>query len=374
MGTTCNHREFLQGATGWGVAAAVVPLTERADVASAGDVPKVPKHRLTVVSGKPRGRGRQYGKHFKEGIGLWLQDIVESRKNDSLDRLLGFSEACGREVKSFAPAIMDELEGIAEGAERRLPEVLILACHEELWQDGTLSPVEHCHSVAVGPPCTTGDAYVGQTYDFFGPTVSHLVHWKRSEGPNILAYGYHGLWISVGLNSAGLAIGATLVRNPGNSVRGPRVGIPYYVWATHILSQDILKAALDESRRIKHAGWWTAVLADARSNLANSEVRLDEIAIESGRRHIARHQFGSRKMTATPEEKEVKLAGKAPMIVARLTKAKGEVDDNFLKELMARAGGSHDLMVFNASQGMVHIHRTQNHADLRWQRFCLKAG
>src|SRR5262245_37801609 len=103
----------------------------------------------------------------------------------------------------------------------------MLACHEELWQGGLLPAVEHCHVVAVGPPDTTGDAFVGQTYDFFGPTASHLIHWKPKGGPGLVAYGFPGLWMRVGVNSAGLALGATSVLAPGAGVKGPRVGIPY---------------------------------------------------------------------------------------------------------------------------------------------------
>lgn len=369
----CNRRAFLRRVVGCGTGAAGLGLTGSPPAFSAGPS-EVREHRLTVVSGKPRERGRQYGRHFKDGIALWLHDITKARQRDTPDRLLRFAAACGKEIKAFSPGVFDELEGIAEGTGRRLEEILLLACHEELWQGGALPPAEHCHVVAVGPPDTTGEAYVGQTYDFFGPTVSHLVHWKRAEEPSVLAYGFPGLWVSVGLNSAGLAVGATSVLSPGGNARGPRVGVPYYAWAAHTLAQDSLKAALDESRRAKHAGWWTAVLADAKGNLANVEVRLGEVVVGEGRGHIARHQFGSRRMTATPEGREVRLAGQAPRIARSIAEAKGRVEDRFLMDLMAQVGGTHDLMVFNASRGVVHIRRTQAKADLPWQRFAVREG
>jgi hypothetical protein len=79
-------------------------------------------------------------------------------------------------------------------------------------------------------------------------------------------------------------------------------------------------------------------------------------------------------MTGTPEGQEVKLAGHAPRIARGIAEAKGKVEDRFLMDLMAQVGGSHDLMVCNASRGVVHIRRTQGKADLPWQRFVVRDG
>jgi hypothetical protein len=158
---------------------------------------------------------------------------------------------------------------------------------------------------------------------------------------------------------------------PGGDVKGPRVGVPYYVWAAHILSQESLQAALEESQRANHAGWWTAVLTDAKGELANVEVRREKVVIETGRGHIARHQYGSREMTGTPGRDAVKLLGKAPQIVASIRSGQGEVDEQAIRKLMEQVGGTHDLMVFNATKRVVHIRRTQGKPTLPWQTFTL---
>jgi hypothetical protein len=337
-----------------------------------GDESAARRHTLTVIAGTPRERGKQYGRQFKDGIAIWLEDTLARRKSSKPDELYRFAAACGQEVNKYSPAVSEELQGVAEGAGCNLEEILMLACHEELWQGGLLPATEHCHAVAVGPPCTTGDSFIAETYDFFGPTQSHLIQWNRKEGPRLIAYGFPGLWISIGMNSAGLALGATSVLSPGKEIQGPRVGIPYYVWAAHVLSQSTLSGALEESRRARHAGWWTAVLADATGELANVEVRREEVVIETGRGHIARHQYGSRRMTGTADGNVVKLQGKAPEIVACISSNHGKVDDRTLMKLTEQVGATHDLIVFNATRGAVHIRRTQGVLTLPWQTFRLE--
>jgi hypothetical protein len=87
---------------------------------------------------------------------------------------------------------------------------------------------------------------------------------------------------------------------------------------------------------------------------------------------MARHQYGSQKMTGTPEREAVKLRGKAPQITASIRDSQGKVDDGTLRKLMGQVGGSHDLMVFNATKRVVYIQRTQAKPTLPWQRFKLE--
>ena len=62
---------------------------------------------------------------------------------------------------------------------------------------------------AAGPPGTCdGNTYVGQTWDWMKSAygLSSMLRWKRTEGPDVLAYSYPGLWMGAGMNSEGLAL------------------------------------------------------------------------------------------------------------------------------------------------------------------------
>src|SRR5262245_6694607 len=260
---------------------------------------------LTVISGKPRERGRQYGDRYKADIRAMIDREIFKRLvkpgQTTRDDMLHYADACAKEIKAFAPVTHDEMEGMAEGSGIRLEELVLLNLHEEVTRGGMLPKVDHCTAIAVGPAeGEKGDTFVGQTWDWMESVrnLSNMLYWKRPEGPGLLAYAYPGLWVGAGMNSAGVALVWTSAG--GGS---PRVGIPSYVRIAQMLYQDSLKAALDEARRAKHAGFFTFVLGDGGGNLANVEGSPKDLAIEMGRGRMARVGYGSRKMTGTPDGK-----------------------------------------------------------------------
>jgi hypothetical protein len=256
---------------GCGVAAAGLRAGSTSRAAEK-DLAKVPEFTLTPIAGKPRERGREYGRKFKDQIRAFLDKEIYQRHTPNAkypkDKLLTYAGACGKRIKEFTPTILDEMEGMAEGANLKLEELILLTLHEELALGGALPKVEHCKPVAVGAPDTAdGKSYVGQTWDWMGSVfgMSNVLHWKRSEGPSVLAYAYPGLWISAGVNSAGL--GMCWVTGPGYG-DGPRVGLPAYVMCAHVLYQDSLDKAIAEVRRDKFAGSFTFLMADAKGQQA----------------------------------------------------------------------------------------------------------
>src|SRR6516162_5861207 len=169
-------------------------------------------HKLTIISGKPRERGRLYGEKFKDGIHDFLNREIYSAftgKPSMREQMLRYAGDCGKAVHSYSPEIHDELEGIAEGAGLKLEEAVLITSHEELYHRGVLPSVDHCTAIAAGPPDTAdGCTYVGQTWDWMTSAygLSSMLLWRRTEGPSLLAYSYPGLWVGAGLNSAGIAL------------------------------------------------------------------------------------------------------------------------------------------------------------------------
>ncbi len=337
-----NRRHFLRAA-GCGLTAGLCLPGARAE---GPRTPKVPDHTLTVIEGKPRQRGRQYGKHFEGPIRAFLEkEVVQAcAKHASRDALLRYAGECTRAIKEYSPTIHDELEGIAEGAGLRLEEAVLITLHEETagHKDGKLPAVPHCTALAAAPPDTRdGRTYVGQNWDWMASVygLSSMLHWKRPEGPSLLAYAYPGLWAGAGLNSAGVALCWTWGDTLG--VKGPRVGIPAYVLIAQMLYQDSLEGALREATRARHAGWFAFVLADAKGQIATVDGTPEQMVIQRPRGHTARASYACREILGGEQDKPLKLHGQCRRMFDLLAGSKGKLDRPALQGFF----GDHDSTI-----------------------------
>jgi isopenicillin-N N-acyltransferase-like protein len=293
-----NRRDFLRRAGGGVVASALGPgLLEAFQ-----EAPRAPAHTLTVISGTPRERGRQYGNTFKDSIRAFLENEVYgafTSEAPSRDNALRYAGLCLKEIRRFSAVVTEEMEGMAEGSGLRLEEIVLTTLHEELGHKGVLPGVEKCTALAAGPPDTSdGCAYVGQNWDWMESVtgLSNMLLWKRPEGPSVLAYAYPGLWAGAGLNSAG--IGLTWTWGDGLGFEGPRAGIPSYALIAQMLYQDTLEAAVAEARRGPHAGWFCFLLADGEGKVATVDGTPRQLHAKIFRGHAARASYGDPEVRA----------------------------------------------------------------------------
>jgi hypothetical protein len=146
MNHSSTRREFLHQLAGGGVLAAGLPRALGATDPSP-NVPRVADHELTVISGKPRERGRQYGEKFKDAIHAFLdKEIVKIRApTASRYELLRYAGQCTKAIQKYSPVIVEELEGMAEGSGLQLEELVLLTLHEEVagHKKGQLPVVTH---------------------------------------------------------------------------------------------------------------------------------------------------------------------------------------------------------------------------------------
>jgi len=375
--TSLSRREFLEQASVLGAAS-----TLRVALAAADEPPApapVP-FRETVIQGSPRERGRAYGEIFREEINRFLQrEIYDSfiQKPAPQEELLAYAAACGRAVAQFHQEIAQELEGVAQGANITTAEAVLLTLHEELYHRGALPKVPHCTAVAAGPPVTRdARAYVGQTWDWMQSVygLSSLCWWKRAAGPSVAAYGYPGLWIGAGLNSAGLALCWTSA-DLGNQAQGARVGIPAYVLLSLLLYQNSLEEAAALARRAVNAGWFTFVMADSTGNLLNIEGSPRGIVLEEHQGMLARVGFGSRQMTGTSTDVPVKLHARCQKMYELFEAARGKVTRETLMQAFADPGcgisvgkPTIDMMVFDCTRRQAWLSRGPSYG-VNWTEF-----
>ena len=124
-----SRRKFLAGTLGSAAAGGLGFVMNPVAVANQ-EPPKAPDHTLTVISGTPRDRGRQYGRKFEEGIRAFLDKEIYkpfAATTQTRDDLLRYAGSCAKATRSYSPEIADELEGMAEGTGLWLEETRDMA-------------------------------------------------------------------------------------------------------------------------------------------------------------------------------------------------------------------------------------------------------
>jgi hypothetical protein len=339
-----SRREFLRHAAG----VSALGLVGRRGLLQETDAPQksVAEHVLTEITGSPRERGRAYGARFKDGIHQFLEKEIllgfGGQPNPRED-MLRFAGDCGRAIREYSPEILDELEGMAEGAELSLEEIVLVTNHEELWHRGLVPASDHCTVFgATAPDTEDGATFVCQTWDWMESVygLSTMLLWRRAQGPSVLAYSYPGLWTGAGINSAGVALCWHTGYGGGDR---PRAGIPAYVLIAQMLYQDTLAGALAEAKRATIAGWFTFLVGDARGELRTLRGNPKKLEIDEG----ARCNGAS-----------VRSKGKAKVDVARLKDECARV----------RVDITIDSMVFDCTRKEAHVTRRAGEVT-PWKRF-----
>jgi hypothetical protein len=305
-----SRRHFLSTA-----AAATAALTLRpqprscAAESQAKSTAVAPFGELIEIAGRPYNRGVAYGQRFAPQIRDFYKSEIEDvfvEKHFPKADLVNYAAACLRVIEDECPIIAEELAGMAKGTGLSVEEHVLITLHEELYHRGTIPAIPHCTAVGLTPPVTSGSTLIGQTWDWMTTVAgkSTMLHWRREEGPSLLAYAYPGLWVGAGMNSEGLALCWTSAEL-GKPHQQPRVGLPSYVFLTHLLHQPSLDAVKAVAMKNRHAGWFTFVMGDGEGRLLNVEGSPEGITCEDGQGQMVRIGFGSR-------ERTVAVAGQKP--------------------------------------------------------------
>ncbi len=206
-----------------------------------------------TVTGTPNAMGRQYGAHFREMIGAFVNDRVtavtaylKGTGHEGTDRLFEAGAACLEQVKGFDPEGFAEHMGIAEGSGIDPVRLFTTANMTDVRDiiaypgDPVVTEDEGC-TVGLLPPSISanGQALQGQTWDLNGPDVEYVIalHRLPDDGPESWTVTCSGCQTLMGMNQHGVSVGTTNLKT-----FGAKVGIPY-LSLLHLALQQETKAA-----------------------------------------------------------------------------------------------------------------------------------
>ncbi|MEU6004085.1 C45 family peptidase [Streptomyces sp. NPDC047197] len=232
---------------------------------AAPDVPAAPDRSerslpLIEISGTPVERGHQYGEAVRPQLHAALAYYEEAFGQSSgltwsqvADRAARWTEP----VRDYAPHLLEEMRGIAEGAGVGLDDILALNARGEVIYDRSFAdmkaagkadseeePAEGCTSFAAyGEASGDGHVWAGQNWDWRAGVAGTVVMLRivQPPHPTLIMQVEAGQIGRQGANSAGIALNA-------NGLGGrfsDAIGLPQTVVRRSVLDQHSVTDALD---------------------------------------------------------------------------------------------------------------------------------
>lgn len=231
------------------------------------------------AAGSPREVGRAHGEQAREliaaGLDRWRDELARTGKDadrlwKGLSRESGFRDAAAR----WAPSLLEEVAGIAEGANADPDAVFATNCLDEAWWWGQKGP--GCSSVAVAD--RGGRPVIGQNMDLdtWMDTTQVALRLRPDDGPEQVLLSRAGVVGLCGANSAGVG----LVVNTLDQLPEAADGLPVAFVLRLVVAQTSLDAVEPLLRSIRHASGQAYTMA------SDSEV----IGFEAGGDFVASYR------------------------------------------------------------------------------------
>jgi isopenicillin-N N-acyltransferase-like protein len=242
------------------------------------------------VRGGPYERGVQHGQQCGGLIGRYADTLLHTIRQEAAWRALPLDPSLDRasllarclaflpQYEAFAPHLVEEMRGIADGAKLDFAEVLLVNVRAEVMgirsDDAgggaprvVAAPVDGCTAFALGRNATAdGETIAGQNLDQ-DPVNADLLIMLRVEpddSPAALMCTFAGLVGYPGINAAGVA----LFQNALSTSVWRARGMPHYLLKRVLLEQETLAGCLDVLRRARLCSSTSYVLADRDTVLA----------------------------------------------------------------------------------------------------------
>lgn len=221
--------------------------------------------RVLEVSGTPHERGLAHGRALREEIreliGDFRDDLEATHGVDAATFTARFLADTDFQpaIEEWTPGLLDEVRGIAEGAELPFEQVYLWQLADEIWSMGAWSLREKCTAIAVD---RRGDqpTIVAQNMDVpgFYQKYPTLLRVRAESGPDKLVLTCPGLIGINGMNSASVAVACNTLLQ----LRPSREGVPVLFLVRGVLEHESLADAEAWLKRVPHAAGQNYTIGD----------------------------------------------------------------------------------------------------------------
>jgi isopenicillin-N N-acyltransferase like protein len=239
---------------------------------------------IVEVSGDAHERGRIHGRTARERVErslfhyAHLFELCGIGWDEAQRRARAYRDAIG----ALDSSLLEEIEGIAEGAGRKPDEILALNARTELLPPTFLgkpgAPSSECTAISVRAHASaTGGTLLAQNWDWLGAQREALILLRAPENgdPGFLTLTEAGMLAKIGMNTLGFGICLNILRSIDD---GKRTGVPVHV---------LLRALLAGCRKVADAIALTGKLSfGASSNVLCADVTGETASLELSPRGV----------------------------------------------------------------------------------------
>jgi isopenicillin-N N-acyltransferase like protein len=206
------------------------------------------------VSGQPYERGVQYGRAVADRVRLSASRYGQTLRN------IGYSEASERgliraleqAIGEFQPAYLEEMHGIAAGAEVPFDDIVMINARTEVLAKARAEKTmpadaedeDGCTGVLVLPSrSSTGQLIHAQNWDWKADCIDTgiVLRVRNEDGPDYLTFVEAGGLARSGLNAAGVSITANYLESDRDFTQ---MGVPLSLLRRRVLEEPVFANAL----------------------------------------------------------------------------------------------------------------------------------
>jgi isopenicillin-N N-acyltransferase like protein len=225
-----------------------------------------PEYPLFRAAGSHRELGRQHGEQATDKINSHVTRIAAKggySRDQLRDRALAFRPL----FEKYCPHLLEEIQGLAEGARISLAEALAVNIRDPL----RLAAPEGCTSFAIGRTGTSQHQILAGKNSDMDPGVfplGYMLHLKPVNKPEVLMWTFGGMIGYHGMNSVGVAEFDNALFGEGPPSQR---GMPHYPLKRLMLECDHVDQIVRLYKTIPMATNTNYVICDGHGNILDIE-------------------------------------------------------------------------------------------------------
>jgi isopenicillin-N N-acyltransferase-like protein len=236
-------------------------------------------------------RGRYFKAQIKDAVNAYKENVYKVFGVENGEKIIEWALTTAdfqKDIKENAPHIFEEIEGIAEGSEVPVADILLLNMFEEIYETAPLQlGIDTQEYFGFG--CTAFGVYREDEEKFNGQNIDFSTNYDskpvmiRYNYPDkeILMYTFVGRIGGVGLNEKGLSVFTTTLPQGIKSENGG-LGSSYILRL--LLEQNSVDQAVEMLKKSPRFGSFSYSLADHEKSLM-VEASADEVIVKPMERY-----------------------------------------------------------------------------------------